>query len=1348
MTHPLSLSVAGEHLSVRLRPVRRGSYLLISAAKSKSAVRRASPTSHKPQDIVVPVATATMRLLPHFLLLLSVVAVVNALHADEAGLTDFVLKSAGHGDVGVRYAATTVDKEVWVTSQSNEYPGAIFDLENDSIGRSISTRYYDRHCSIAGRNVTTGAVLWRVNACGGGGASFDHDNDDDTTNNNHGGFFPRHATLVTPTQSSQQQQQQQQQKSAIFSLDNTGILRKWSPTSGALLLDVDILSSNDDTSNSNKLHFSDSVPRLLDGTLVIGTVLTATTTSGNDKTGGVHNDDELLLLLDTTGGHPIKEEGNVKSSSSSGVSMVLSAKKLLEKAGVRAPKSNARNSGSSPNSSPRARIIDMHHMENSDGNRIALWVGWSTSDNTRQDISTMTSVAVIEVVLTNDPSGRMSFYRIDRALPLAMTTASSSSAGVGSTPLLLSSLRMVHHHRSVTDNSISLLAISSTKQQLLLVNIQLSTCHMKYGQIVGIDALHPYWRSIDSIRVDAASSSGAGGDYLTIRVAGVDDRYPTLPRRLESLFVLNAGLSSSSAAGGDDGGYNALHRVHGPGKRDEEIHQDALAYCADMGTVIAASFDDKGHTTIASSFRLEAKELHERTTWTTNEDGKVVIVPKSGGGKVHIPEGLGRGAHLVECSKNGVTVVFTSLGGLTTAVRYEVGDDMKVSSAMHLWSTEEGLGSITSAIFLDEAHAIAPLNGNLDADDEEEKALLDLRFTNRIRSQLQSLKNFVFGGGALSSLASLALLSDEKKAERAAAFGFAKISVLLSERLHRVMALDTANKGRIAWSMNLHPRASWHKLVHGGQFVTLNDPHGNGGVHDHEMLALSYVAGGGGGSDGSSSIVEWKCFDGISGRIFSDEIVTVSSSVMQIVPLRTLSHHPHDVRSCRQVALLIHSDDSVSVVPDSARALTTVDEAMSVADGLFVHTIDKTSGKLRALRVSRKLGAELSPGSTPFELITVGTTIFDPSQEQIVDVAYPRRGEVIQSPSTVLGDDALLLKYLNPHIMVVVTEATKAFLSSVAPVVEGGDETGDGFYNALAGGQDSITSSGQKRKPQGATKPGADTTSPPPISTASIATPSLFISLVDSVSGQILHRVSHAHALWSDITEGATTTRVPVVISENWIVYTFYNQRTRRTDVGVITLHEGMIDKNGITAFSAPEQEITFSSLESAKPIVLSKTFGLSKAVTALGVTTTRAGISSKQFLFATANDQVIYIDRRMLDPRRPSGALKESEKMEGLLRYEPLLPISPLRTPSHVHEVASVQSISSASANVESQSLVLAFGGPDIFFTRLAPSKGFDLLPDDFNRGMLTVVLVGLIVLLNVIQWMNKKKVVSTIWA
>ena len=835
---------------------------------------------------------------------------------------------------------------------------------------------------------------------------------------------------------------------------------------------------------------------------------------------------------------------------------------------------------------------------------------------------------------------------------------------------------------------------------------------------------------------------------------------------------------------GDENDEDAFQRVYGPTRGDEEVHHDALAHCPDMGLVVASTRDDPSGRTIASALRIDPDGLARwiakpssatrhrghRATWSPSEIATVVVVapPPDDPSPPAAAVGLVRRAHLVDCSADGMTVAFTALGGATSAFRFEPspsggeGDPSVAYRATRLWSSEEALASVSSAVFLDETHAVAPPPGDVSpaaaADDEEEKAMRNLLLVNRVRSQLSSLEDFVVRGGALSSLASLGALSslaslglptDDGKAARDAAFGFAKVAVTLSERMHRVVALDTAGGGRTVWSMNLHPRATWHKLVHGGQFVSLSDPRGNGGVHDHEMLTLSHVAGGGGGGDqsSSSSFVEWKCLDGIGGRVLSDGTVRVPSSVAQVVPLRALAHHPHEAGGCRQVALLVHSDNTVSVVPDTARAYGAVDEAMSTAaeqNGLFVHTLDKNSGEFHALRVSRRAGSDLRPGSDPFELITVGITLFDPSQETIVNVAYPLRGEVIQSPSIVMGDDALLLKYLNPHIIVIVTEATKAFLSSVAPASDGNDETGDGFYNALAGGQNSIMSTGQKRKPLGASKPGVDT---PPPSNAALATPSLFITLLDSVSGQILHRVSHAHALVSDIPEGPSTTRVPVVVSENWIVYSFFNLQTRRTDIGVLTLHEGMIDKNGITAFSSPEQELSFSSLESAKPIVLSKTFGLAKAVTALGVTTTRAGISSKQYLLATSNDQVISLDRRMLDPRRPNGELKESEKMEGLVKYDPLLPIMPMRTPSHVYEVSSVKSILSASANVESQTLVIAYGGPDVFFARLSPSKGFDLLPDDFNRGLLTVVLVGLIVLLNVMQRLNKKKMVSTLW-
>mmetsp|Transcript_14717 Transcript_14717/g.31660 ORF Transcript_14717/g.31660 Transcript_14717/m.31660 type:complete len:1277 (-) Transcript_14717:127-3957(-) len=1264
---------------------------------------------------------ASLLLVPYFtLLLLSLFTtnhVVSALHADEAGLNDFLLKSAGHGDVGVTYShlvsmshdsARHNNEKVWVTSQSGEYPAALVDdvvgggdVDGDDFdgGRWEA----DDYCAVAARNVTTGNVLWRANACSSSSGS------GNLLTSSKREFVPRHATLASVYLT-------------IFSLDNTGILRGWNSLDGALVLDTDILA-NIDAKNENGFNFPGSFPRLLDAQLAIGTVVTK-------ENGGGGQDDESLVLLDTAG-QPIKEEGYHHQQSTS----LLSARELLGKAKVSGKRHG------------RARILDMHLLDEASA-RFSIWVGWST-DNEGKATGSFSSMAFVEVALTPKPAsdGRIVMvYQIVRALPLNMLDVSA----VASTPVLLSSLRMVHSN----DQTVSMLAISSSSTQVVSVAIDISTAKAKYGQVVEIDVLHPYWRSISSIHVDNTkavvdtdTSAGKETSYHVVRVAGLDDRYLTLPRRTESLLLLDGSIGQGNNA--------LLHRVYG---KDEEAHHDALAYCADSRMVVAASQDDGGGT-VASSFLIESEALRQnshKVTWSMPRtvEGDAVIAPPSRGA---LP-GLVKYAHLAECSAGEMTVVFTTIGGMTTAFRFESTSDSNSDLRIdQLWSSEEALGSISSSIFLDETHALTDEpNGSNDAlaggnaDDEEEKALRNLQFVHRIQSQVSSFKgfvsDFVLGGGALSSLASLVLLSDEKKKERGVAFGFAKISVLLSERLHRLVALDTARKGRVVWSMNLHPRASWHSLVHGGQFMSLNHPHGNGGVHDHEMLALSYV--GDDGTGAQSSFVEWNCFDGLSGRVFSSEIVAASSTVVQIAPLRPSVHHPREAKSCRQVALLIHSDQSVSVVPDTAQSYAIVDEAVSAAgrNGLFVHTVDKKSGEFHALRVSRKSGSKLSPN--PFELVTVGTTIFDPSQENIVNIAYPRRGEVIQSPSTVLGDDALLLKYLNPHLIVVVTEATKSFLEGVAPMTDGSDETGNGFYNALVGGQYSgSSSSGQKRKPIGASKPGTDAALPAN-SSANAATPSLFISLVDSVSGQILHRVSHAHALASDLAEGAVSTRVPVVISENWVVYTFFNQRTRRTDVGVLTLHEGMIDKNGITAFSAPEQEVSFSSLESAKPIVLSKTFGLAKAVTAVGVTTTKAGISSKLFLFGTANDQVVSIDRRMLDPRRPNGELKETEKMEGLIRYSPLLPIVPLKTPSHTYEVSSVQSISSAPANVESQSLVLAYGGPDVFFTRLAPSKGFDLLPDDFNRGLLSVVLVGLIVLLNVIQRMNKKKMVTTVWS
>ena len=103
---------------------------------------------------------------------------VAAMHADEAGVNDFLLKSAGHGDVGVAYARLVSTgrgppdavESVWVTSQSAAHPSAVVDDiamdgggdgagDDDAYGGPSSGGSDDR-CAIAARNITTGDVIW------------------------------------------------------------------------------------------------------------------------------------------------------------------------------------------------------------------------------------------------------------------------------------------------------------------------------------------------------------------------------------------------------------------------------------------------------------------------------------------------------------------------------------------------------------------------------------------------------------------------------------------------------------------------------------------------------------------------------------------------------------------------------------------------------------------------------------------------------------------------------------------------------------------------------------------------------------------------------------------------------------------------------------------------------------------------------------------------------------------------------------------------------------------------------------------------------------------------------------
>lgn len=706
--------------------------------------------------------------------------------------------------------------------------------------------------------------------------------------------------------------------------------------------------------------------------------------------------------------------------------------------------------------------------------------------------------------------------------------------------------------------------------------------------------------------------------------------------------------------------------------------------------------------------------------WYTNDDGGTKLAvgnrnptffeastgaPTEGGGGASYPKPDTTAKMQKSCSKNKASMSFSKTDGLITSFTSEFAlpkDDtvnsiemisctedlasffiatergtslmLNVSDGKSSvkWSVEEGLGAVDAAILMDASSTVD------DVDQAEGEKLLTL--SSRIQSQVKDMTDFFTGK-------SVGLGRDQF-------FGFVKVAILLSNKVNRLYGMETIGEARssLRYKIDL-PEAKWHKIIRGNTNA-LSSLHGiGGGTHVRDILVVSY-------SDREKGI-HWKCLDGVTGVESASSFIDLGSPIVQILPLASHS-------SCRQSAALILEDNSVVFVPeDEGTKNDAIQHLSNSPNGFYSHTVNKEKGIVESLLIE--------PQGSQVGIISMGTTSFP--QEKIVAVAYPDREEVVQSPCSALGDQSLLLKYINPHLFVVVTT------SSV---------TDEDPYTTLM-----KINKEQKRKPTGVTPPAGVE----PASIPSEERPNLFVNVVDSVSGRVIHRASHASA--------ALKPTPSVVISENWIIYSFANERTRRTEIGVLSLYEGMVDSKGLTAFSSPERTTAFSSVDvkEAKPVVLSKTYSMVKGITALGISATGGGISGRRLLAATLSGQIFGIDRKMIEPRRPLSKVKDAEQKEGLRQYDELIPTVSLMALSHSSTVEGVKDIVSAPTDLESQTLILAFGGPDIFYTRTSPSRGFDLLPESFSRVLLSIIVAALLAVLFAIKTRVSKKMKDQGW-
>ncbi|CAB3236109.1 unnamed protein product [Arctia plantaginis] len=244
--------------------------------------------------------------------------------------------------------------------------------------------------------------------------------------------------------------------------------------------------------------------------------------------------------------------------------------------------------------------------------------------------------------------------------------------------------------------------------------------------------------------------------------------------------------------------------------------------------------------------------------------------------------------------------------------------------------------------------------------------------------------------------------------------------------------------------------------------------------------------------------------------------------------------------------------------------------------------------------------------------------------------------------------------------------------------------------------------------------------------TSLVHTDVVVATCVDAASGAVVaaqaHRRARALAL--------------AVHTEHYVAYLYYNDKHRRTEIATMELYEGK--QRWLAAGAA------FSSLESWRaPSVSRHAYVLPAAPSAAAATTTERSLTDKHILLALSSGAVVEVPWVYLEARRGVGP-----DLEGVVPPPPA-PDVPLPAEARLNynrTVARPERVYTAPAGLESTSLVLVTG-LDLFYTRVAPSKTFDLLKDDFDYYLITIVLGALIVATYSTKYFASRKMLKLAW-
>lgn len=384
----------------------------------------------------------------------------------------------------------------------------------------------------------------------------------------------------------------------------------------------------------------------------------------------------------------------------------------------------------------------------------------------------------------------------------------------------------------------------------------------------------------------------------------------------------------------------------------------------------------------------------------------------------------------------------------------------------------------------------------------------------------------------------------------------------------------------------------------------------------------------------------------------------------------------------QRLHILIDAENRAHLYPQTSEAIGILQSEFS---NIYWYSVEADSGIIKGHALKRKCVDVVD--NYCFESNDVWLIMLPPESEKIIATATRNLNEVVHTQAKVVADQDVMYKYISKNLL---------FLATVAP-----------------------KSSGE-------------------IGTTTPEDSWLVVYLIDIVNGRVLHRMTHH----------GSTGPVHAVFSENWVVYHYFNLKAHRYEMSVVEIYDqSRADNIDVWKLIIGKHNLTspISSYSRRDILAKSQSYFFTHSVKAISVTSTSKGITSKQLLIGTINDQILALDKRYLDPRRSINP-SQAEREEGVIPLTDSLPIIPQTYATHALQVEGLRGIVTIPAKLESTTLAFAYG-VDLFFTRITPSRTYDSLTEDFSYALLLITIVALVIAIIATWVLSERKELQDKW-